>query len=188
VRTIPNPEAGEYPPSASRYIDLIPRDGRLLAHLARAREATTELVLALPEEKLLHRYAPGKWTIKETLVHIVDDERIYSYRALRFAREDPTPLPGFEQDPFAASSQANERPAADILAEYAAVREATIALYRGLPEAALLRSGVADGKRTTVRALGYHIAGHEAHHVRILQERYLGRGNPQAELPEKEEQ
>src|SRR6202023_1482918 len=110
VRIIPNPEAGEYPPSASMYIDLLPRDGRLLEHLARAREATTELVLALPEEKLLHRYAPGKWTIKEILVHIVDDERIYSYRALRFAREDPTPLPGFEQDPFAASSQANDRP------------------------------------------------------------------------------
>lgn len=179
MRIIPNPEAGEYPASASMYIDLIARDGRLLEHLARAREATTELVLALPEEKLLHRYAPGKWTIKEMLVHLVDDERIYSYRALRFAREDPTPLPGFEQDPFATSSQANDRPVADILAEYAAVREATIALFRGLPEAALLRSGVADGKRTTVRALGYHIAGHEAHHVRILQQRYLGRGNPQ---------
>jgi len=179
MRIIPYPEAGEYPASASMYIDLIARDGRLLEHLARAREATTKLVVDLPEEKLLYRYAPGKWTIKEILVHIVDDERIYSYRALRFAREDPTPLPGFEQDPFAVSSQANERPVADVLDEFAAVREATIALYRGLPEAALLRSGVADGKRSTVRALGYHIAGHEAHHVRILQQRYLGRGNPQ---------
>jgi len=180
VRIIPYPETAEYPASASMYIDLIARDGRLLEHLARAREATMKLVGGLPEEKLLYRYAPGKWTIKEMLVHIVDDERIYSYRALRFAREDPTPLPGFEQDPFAASSQANGRPVADILDEFAAVREATIALYRGLPEAALLRSGVADGKRSTVRALGYHIAGHEAHHVRILQQRYLGRGNSQA--------
>ena len=173
MRIIPNPEPGEYHPSASLYIDLIAKDGRLLEHLAGARVATTELVLALPEEQLSHRYAPGKWTIKEMLVHIVDDERIYAYRALRFAREDPTPLPGFEQDPFAASSQASERPVADILAEYAAVREATIALFRGLPEAALLRSGVADGKRTTVRALGYHIAGHEAHHLRVLRQRYL---------------
>ena len=179
MRTIPRPQPGEYPASAGMYIDLIAEDGGLLGHLARARGATTELVLALPEETLLHRYAPGKWTIKEVLVHIVDDERIYSYRALRFARGDVTPLPGFEQDPFAAASQANERPVTDILAEYAAVREATIALYRGLPEPALLRSGVADGKRTTVRALGYHIAGHEAHHVRIIEQRYLGRGTPQ---------
>jgi uncharacterized damage-inducible protein DinB len=155
------------------YIDLLPGDGRLLDYLTQARIATTNLVLGLPEKTLLHRYAPGKWTIKEILVHLVDDERIYAYRALRFARGDLTPLPGFEQDAFAASSQANERPVADILAEYAAVREATIALFGGLPEAAMLRSGLADGKRSTVRALGYHIAGHEAHHMSIVEKRYL---------------
>jgi uncharacterized damage-inducible protein DinB len=127
---------------------------------------------------LLRRYAPGKWTIKEILVHVVDDERIYAYRALRFARGDLTPLPGFEQDEFAAASDANERPVPDILAEHAAVRDATIALFRGLPEAALLRSGVADGKRFTVRALGYHMAGHEAHHMAVVKERYLGGGQP----------
>jgi uncharacterized damage-inducible protein DinB len=174
VRTIPKPEPDEYPAYASLYIDLVPGDGGLLEHLARARSATAELILALAETTLLHRYAPGKWTIKEILVHVVDDERIYAYRALRFARGDLTPLPGFEQEDFAASSHANERPVADILAEHAAVREATIALFRGLPEAALTRSGVADGKRSTVRALGYHIAGHEAHHVGIIEERYLG--------------
>jgi uncharacterized damage-inducible protein DinB len=123
---------------------------------------------------LLHRYAAAKWTIKEVLVHVVDDERIYAYRALRFARGDRTQLPGFEQDDYTPLSGANQRPLDDILAEYAAVREATIALFRGLPEEALLRSGVADGKRASVRALGYHIAGHEAHHVSILRERYLG--------------
>jgi uncharacterized damage-inducible protein DinB len=179
VRNIPKPEPDEYPAYAAMYIDLVAGDGQLLDHMARARTATTELILALPEETLLHRYAPGKWTIKEVLVHLVDDERIYSYRALRFARGDVTPLPGFEQDPFAAASQANERPTADILAEYAAVRESTLALFRGLPEAAMLRSGVADGKRTTVRALGYHMAGHEAHHIGLIEQRYLGRGKPQ---------
>jgi uncharacterized damage-inducible protein DinB len=174
VRDIPKPQSCEYPEYASMYIDLLPGDGRLLDHLARARAATTDLVAGLPEKTLLRRYAPDKWTIKEILVHIVDDERIYAYRALRFARGDLAPLPGFEQDAFVASSQANERPAADILAEYAAVRDATIALFRGLPEPALLRSGLADGKRATVRALGYHIAGHEAHHIAIVRERYLG--------------
>jgi uncharacterized damage-inducible protein DinB len=175
MREIPKPAPNEYPPSASMYIDLLPADGRLLDHLAAARIATAELALALPEEMLQHRYLPGKWTIKEVLVHVVDDERIYAYRALRFARGDLTPLPGFEQDAFAAASQANERPIADIVAEYVAVREATIALFRGLSEPALLRSGRADGKRTSVRALGYHIAGHEAHHIGDVEERYLGR-------------
>ena len=175
MRTIPKPEPGEYPAYASMYIDLVPGDGDLLGPLARAGAATAELILALPETALLRRYAPGKWTIKEILVHVVDDERIYAYRALRFARGDLTPLPGFEQDAFAAASHANERPVSDILAEHAAVREATIALFRGLPDAALLRSGLADGKRFTVRALGYHMAGHEAHHVGIVEERYLGR-------------
>lgn len=175
MRIIPKPEPGEYPAYASMYIDLVPGDGGLLDHLARARSATAELILGLPETTLLLRYAPGKWTIKEILVHVVDDERIYAYRALRFARGDLTPLPGFEQDAFAASSHANERPVADILAEHAAVREATIALFRGFPEAALVRSGLADGKRSTVRALGYDIAGHEAHHIGVVEERYLGR-------------
>jgi uncharacterized damage-inducible protein DinB len=175
VREIPKPAPDEYPPYASMYIDLLPADGRLLDYLAAARIATANLALALPEEMLLHRYLPGKWTIKEVLLHIVDDERIYAYRALRFARGDLTPLPGFEQDAFATASQANDRPIAEIIAEYVAVREATISLFNGLPEVALLRCGVADGKRASVRALGYHIAGHEAHHIGVVEERYLGR-------------
>jgi uncharacterized damage-inducible protein DinB len=173
VRTIPKPQAGEFPPYASQYIDRLPGDGRLLAHLADGLRSTVELVRPLPEGRLLHAYAPGKWSIKQVLVHVVDDERIYAYRALRFARGDATELPGFEQDDYARLSGADERPLSDILAEYAAVREATIALYRGLPEDALLRAGVANRNRATVRALGYHIAGHEAHHVAILKERYL---------------
>lgn len=172
-RRIPKPALGEFPPYASQYIDRLPDDGRLLAHLAEGLESTIALVSPLSEKRLLHAYAPRKWTIKEVLVHVVDDERIYAYRALRFARGDATELPGFEQDDYARLSGANDRPVSDILAEYSAVREATIALYRGLPEEALLRSGVANRHRATVRALGYHIAGHEAHHLAILTERYL---------------
>jgi len=174
VRTIPKPSAGEYPAEVRSYIDRVPDDGRLLEHMAESLRATTRLVLSLPEERLLRPYAPGKWTIKEALVHIVDDERIYSYRALRFARGDTTELPGFEQDDYVPLSGANDRPVQDIMAEYAAVREATIALFRGLPPQALLRSGVANGNLASVRALGYHITGHEAHHVHIIKERYLG--------------
>jgi len=174
VRTIVKPNPEEYPAYARVYIDRLPDDGRLLDHLAENLLATTTLALSLPEERLLRPYAPGKWTIKETLVHVVDDERIYAYRALRFARGDTTELPGFEQDDYVPISGANDRPVEDIMAEYAAVREATIALFRGLPEPAMLRSGVANGNRASVRALAYHIAGHEAHHVEIIKTRYLG--------------
>lgn len=173
MRMIAKPDAKEYPAYASVYIDRLPDDGRLLEHLAENLRATTRLILSLPEERLLRPYAPGKWTVKETLVHVVDDERIYAYRALRFARGDTTELPGFEQDDYVPLSGANERPVEDIMAEYAAVREATIALFRGLPEAALLRSGVANGNEASVRALGYHIAGHELHHVGIIKARSL---------------
>lgn len=173
MRMIAKPDAKEYPAYARIYIDRLPDDGRLLKHLAENLRATTRLILSLPEERLLRPYAPGKWTVKETLVHVVDDERIYAYRALRFARGDTTELPGFEQDDYVPLSGANERPVEDIMAEYAAVREATIALFRGLPEAALLRSGVANGNEASVRALGYHIAGHELHHVSILKARSL---------------
>ena len=174
MRTIVKPNPEEYPAYARVYIDRLPDDGRLLDHLAENLLATTTLALSLPEERLLRPYAPGKWTIKETLVHVVDDERIYAYRALRFARGDTTELPGFEQDDYVPISGANDRPVEDIMAEYAAVREATIALFRGLPEPAMLRSGVANGNRASVRALAYHIAGHEAHHVEIIKTRYLG--------------
>ncbi|MDB4951594.1 MAG: hypothetical protein JWM27_4243 [Gemmatimonadetes bacterium] len=174
MRRIPRPRAGEFPPYAAIYIDLLPDDGRVLEHLAANLRAAAELVAGLPDDALLHRYAPGKWTIKETLVHVVDDERIYACRALRFARGDATELPGFEQDDYAAASGANERGIESILAEYAAVRAATIALFAGLPEAAFVRSGVANGTAATVRALAYHIAGHELHHLNLIRDRSLG--------------
>ena len=127
----------------------------------------------MPPEKYLHRYAAGKWTIKETLVHISDDERIYAYRALRFARNDSTELPGFEQDDFARASNANARDLNDILDELATVRNATISLFNSFDEEALLRKGRADGKIMSVRAAAYHIAGHELHHMNIIKARYL---------------
>jgi uncharacterized damage-inducible protein DinB len=173
MRLIPKPRPGEYPPYASMYLDLLPDDGRLRQHLRDGLQGAIDLVSGLPEATLLHRYAPGKWTIKETLVHVVDDERIYAYRAMCFARGETTPLPGFEQDDYAAASGANARGLDGILAEYAAVREATLTLFDGLDEAALTRTGVANGNRASVRALGWHIAGHELHHLNLIRDRYL---------------
>ncbi|MEM7353377.1 MAG: DinB family protein [Acidobacteriota bacterium] len=173
MQAIGKPATGEYAPYAAMYIDLLPDDGRVLEYLRKNFEIVRDLTLALSEDQLLSRYAPGKWTIKEILVHIVDDERIYAYRALRFARGDTTELPGFEQDAFAAQSAANGRELSSILAEYSAVRDSTIALFDALPSESLTRTGVADGTRMSVRAIAHHIAGHELHHLRVIREHYL---------------
>lgn len=176
MRRISKPAPGELAPYASMYIDLLPDDEQVLIHLLQNLETCRDFIAGLSPEQLLHRYAPGKWTIKEILVHIVDDERIYAYRALRFARGDTVELPGFEQDAFAAQSAANERDITSIFDEYEVVRRATVALFNGLPDEALLRTGVADGKPMSVRAAAYHIAGHELHHLKVIRERYLNGG------------
>ncbi|HEV8285138.1 MAG TPA: DinB family protein [Chitinophagaceae bacterium] len=175
LRKIEKPKQGEYPAYAIMYIKLVPDDGLLLKHLKDGFEDVKKFILSLPEEKLLYRYASNKWTIKEILVHIIDDERIYAYRALCFARNEKTALPGFEQDDYVTFSNANDRTIENILNEYEAVRYATIALYQGLDDAALLREGMANNNKATVRALGYHIAGHELHHMNIIEEKYLGK-------------
>jgi uncharacterized damage-inducible protein DinB len=128
---------------------------------------------ALPEEKLYYRYAEGKWTIKEILAHLIDDERIYTYRALRYARNDQTELPGFEQDAYAVESGANKRSIDDLLEEFAAVRRSTIALFNSFEDRVMTRVGVASGNVMSVRAAAYHIAGHELRHLNIIKERYL---------------
>jgi len=173
MRFIAKPTPSEYAPYTIIYIGLLPDDGRVLWHLKNNLAATTEFLGGLSEEQLLHRYAEGKWTIKEILAHIIDDERIFSYRALRFARNDKTELPGFEQDEYALNSGANERDINDLLKEFGAVRESTIALFDSFNDEALLRSGVASGNVLSVRAAAYHIAGHEMRHVNIIKERYL---------------
>jgi len=172
LRLISRPAPGEYAAEASRYIDRIPDDGRVLAHMAESVLETEALALSIGDEALSRPYGPGKWTGKELLVHVSDDERIYAYRALRFARGDATELPGFEEKDYARTSRANERDLEDILRELAAVREATIELFDGLDDEALMRIGVANGHPMSVRAAAYHIAGHELHHVRFLREGY----------------
>jgi uncharacterized damage-inducible protein DinB len=173
MKQIEKPQAGEYAPYTIMYIGLLPDDGLVLKHLEDNLKATKNLILSLPADELVYRYAEGKWTIKEILVHISDDERIYAYRALRFARNDKTELPGFEQDDYARYSGANARSLDDILAELTTVRNATISLFNSFDSAALTRAGVANGNIMSVRAAAYHIAGHELHHLNIIKERYL---------------
>lgn len=172
IRSISKPDAGEFPPYASIYIDLLPNDGQVLSHLGTNINLVRDTVTALPADKLATPHVDGEWTVKEILVHVIDDERIYAYRAMRFARGDTTELPGFEQDTYIAPSRANERTLDDIFAEYATVRQATIGLFNSFDDTALMRSGTADGKQATVRALAYHIAGHELHHLHSIKEHY----------------
>jgi uncharacterized damage-inducible protein DinB len=173
MKKIEKPCEDEFAPETIMYIGLLPNDGLVLEHLQDNLTTTTDLLLSLPEEKLTYRYAAGKWTIKEILAHLSDDERIYAYRALRFARNDKTELPGFDQDDYTRYSGANQRSLNDLLQEFATVRAATISLFAGFDSDALLRVGVADGRVMSVRAAAYHLAGHEMRHVNIIKERYL---------------
>jgi uncharacterized damage-inducible protein DinB len=178
MRKINRPLASEYPSYSSIYMDLVDSDKNILEQLWDNFIDIKCLVMNLPEEKLTYRYAKGKWTIKEILVHNIDDERIFSCRAMRFARNDQTPLPGFEQDEYAKYSGANRRSIESIFEEYEAVRKSTIALFQHLPEESLMRLGNGidtDGSliERTVRAFVYHIAGHELRHLKIIKERYL---------------
>ena len=173
MKIIPKPEPAEYAPYVIMYIGLLPDDGLILKHLEDYLHATTDFMRGLPEEKLLYRYAEGKWTIKEILAHLIDDERIYSYRALRFGRNDSTELPGFEQDTYALESGANERSLEGLLDEFALVRRSTIALFNSFDVSVLTRSGIASGNVMSVRAIAYHLAGHELRHLNIIKERYL---------------
>lgn len=173
MKRISKPEEGEYAPYAIMYIKLLPDDGLVLKHLADNLPHTLELVRSLPPNKLDVPCAEGEWTVKEILAHMIDVERIYSYRALRFARNDATALPGFEQDDYVLNSGANNRPINDLLDEFSAVRNATIPLFASLDESAFARAGVASGDLMSVRAAAYIIAGHELHHRNSIRENYL---------------
>jgi uncharacterized damage-inducible protein DinB len=173
MKIINKPGDNEFQVNEPMYSKLIPDDGLLLKHLRMNLDSTKEFILSLPEDKLMYRYAEGKWTIKEIIMHLIDMERIYTYRALRFARNDRTILPGFDHKHYILFSGANDRNISGLLEELEVVRYSTILLLNGLTDEALLRSGIMNGSPVSVRALAYHIAGHEVHHINIIKERYL---------------
>jgi uncharacterized damage-inducible protein DinB len=169
---IARPEASEYAPYYDRYISLI-RDNDILRTLDQQRGQMVQLLSGLTEADGEFRYLPEKWSAKEVLGHICDAERIFAYRALRISRGDATPIEGFEQDDYVRNGPFASRPIADAIEDYIAVRRATISLLRSLEEPAWSRRGIANKNEVTVRAIAYLIAGHEVHHRRILQEKYL---------------
>lgn len=166
------PEASEYHESYGAYVHLVP-PGDLLITLGREIEETLALLERFPAASGTFRYAEGKWSVREVVGHLVDSERLFSYRALHIARGDPAPLPGMDQEAWAAVSNAHDRPLADLMDELADVRRTTLHLFRGLPDGVHDRRGVASGHEVTVRGLAGIVAGHELHHRGILEERYL---------------
>ncbi len=165
------PLGGEYGEFHAGYIAAVPL-GDIRETLARESAAAAAFYGAIPEERAGHAYAPGKWTIREVVAHIADGERVFAYRALRFGRGDRTPLPGFDQDVWVPESHAGTRPWADLLADFAAVRTASLHLYRSFAAEDWERRGEASGVEVSVRAIAWILAGHELHHRRILVERY----------------
>jgi len=169
---IPRPTPAEYAPYYETYIGKVP-PGDIIDLLASGVEETVRLLHDLGDHQAVFRYARGKWSIKEIVGHLSDTERVYTYRALRFVRNDATVLPGFDQDTFVDEAAFDARPLADILDEFRAVRAASIAFVRGTSPATLLRRGTARGFEFTVRAIPYILAGHEIHHMGVVKERYL---------------
>lgn len=169
---IARPAPNEYAPYYQPYIDKVP-DGDILRMLHLQKIAFSELLASIPDEKWTYRYAPGKFSVAEVLSHVIDAERIFTYRALRFARNDRTSLPGFDQDDYAPFCGADRRTKTSIETEYLTVRNASIELFRTFDEEAWLRVGIANNFEMSVRAIPYVIIGHELHHIRVLRERYL---------------
>jgi uncharacterized damage-inducible protein DinB len=166
------PREGEFAPYYGRYVALVP-DGPITETLGVQITESLDLLSPLSEETARFRYAPGKWSVKEVVGHVADGERVFAYRALRFARGDATELPGFDQEVYAANARFQDRPLPDVLRELTDVRAATLSLFRSLGDEAWDRGGLANGVPVTVRALAWIIAGHERHHRSQLLERYL---------------
>lgn len=165
--------ANEYGYFYTTYLNVLDDGDELLDSLWNGKKWFTEFVEQLSDEKLNHRYAKDKWTVAEVLLHIIDTERIFQYRAFRFSRNDMTPLPGFEQDGYILESDSSKRSKKSILEEFLVVRQATIELFNHLDEDKLRRVGTASDMPWSVAALGFVISGHQKHHAIILKERYF---------------
>lgn len=169
---IARPLTGEYPPYFEKYISLV-KEGDIFEILNEQKNNHINFLLELPAEKADYRYQPDKWSIKEVLNHITDTERIMSYRALRFARNDSQALPGYEQDDYVKYGNAAARTMEDLCEEFRLLRDSSIHMFRSFNEEMLLRAGQANKYQVTPRGILFMLAGHELHHIQIIKERYL---------------
>jgi hypothetical protein len=168
------PSADEYAPALADYVAEIGDEEDVVAVLATQLEEVPARVGSAPVSRGDYRYAPGKWSLKEVVGHLSDTERVFSYRALRIGRGDTTPLPAFDDQAWIAELGAGRLTLAEMVEEWTRVRQATLALFRHLPQGAWQRRGTASDQPVSVRALAYVIAGHTRHHLSVVAERYLG--------------
>jgi uncharacterized damage-inducible protein DinB len=166
------PDADEFAPYYGRYVEQVP-DGDVLETLERQLEELVALVDRFGEARGGHRYAEGKWSVKEVLGHMADAERIFTYRALAAARGETGALPSFDENTYVAHGNFDARTLNSLLGELTAIRRATLTLFRSLDSTALARRVVASGVPVSARALAWIVAGHERHHLNLLRDRYL---------------
>jgi len=170
--TISRPVAADYPPYFATYIDKVPA-GDVLEILKSQIDETIKTLSKVKESDAGYRYAPGKWNIREVVRHIADTERVFIYRAVCFARGETQPLPGFDENVYAANSEADTRTLVEHLEELRTQRAATVSFLAGVSPEALMRRGTANNREYVMRAIPFIIAGHERHHLGVLRERYL---------------
>lgn len=164
--------SNEYNPYYDLYLSKCPYSNIEIG-LEESASNFISFLKAIPEDKFNFKYAFDKWTLKEVLIHIIDTERIFAYRALRIARRDLTPLPGFDQDEYVKPSNAGQRTMTSIIEEFETVRHATSSLFKSFGADDLMQLGQASGNAISVRALGFILIGHQNHHEQIIKERYL---------------
>jgi uncharacterized damage-inducible protein DinB len=166
-------QSNEYPAYAEIYVSQVDTTWTLVEELEVSVHNLIRFVQDIPIDKHDYRYAEGKWTIKDILQHLIDAERVFAYRALRFSRNDATELPGYDQDLYVDNAYANKRHMKDLLTELSTVRHSTMQLFGSFSEEQLLKRGMASGYNVSVRALGFMIIGHQNHHMKVFRERYL---------------
>lgn len=166
-------QPNEYGQFYANYLEQVSDEYTLVEELEISVHRLVKFVREIPMDKFDYRYAEGKWTIKDILLHLIDAERIFAYRALRFARNDKTELPGFEENSYVDEANANKRSIQDLLTELLVVRQASLSLFKSFSEEQLLRKGIASNNPMSVRALGFIIIGHQNHHQKVFEDRYL---------------
>lgn len=169
---ISKPDPSEHAPHFGKYVDMVGEDN-VIKFLTEQKNDLVELIKSLSEEKGNYTYAPEKWTIKEVIGHIIDSDRVYGFRALYFARSGTVALPGYDQDIWAKEGAYNSIGLSDLSSDFELARDANISLFNRMNEKDLIKSGIANGNLMSVRSIAYIIAGHSAHHINVIRQKYL---------------
>ena len=173
MKNIARPKAGEYPEYFEKYYSKLPAEGDLFELMTKSNMDTIDVITSVDEETLEFRYADEKWSIREIIQHLMDSERVFSYRAMRIARGDKSENPGYDENVYAANSNADNRNIMDMVREFSLLRASTIELFKSFNDEALQQLGFANGYKVTTAALGYAIVAHEMHHLKVIEEKYL---------------